>query len=1008
MSKTKKRLIYNLKGEQDMNFSEFINKSWDANFCKTLALEARCKIADVISEMAMAGGEAPRIPVLYDKDDYRFLQQFPTEVWANALKWRYNDGMRMIMNHQKDPHDIPEGWDWTNEIILPSPNREHIKWKFGNKEGPKNLYIGLTDLAKKLTSPPKEYRTQTGKDKAHWAGEGPAIGEIDPKQEDPNHPEHVSKYKHGLYNFDLSGGAPVDPKDIDDMTDYEVQALLPYPLNEDPIESEQVQKAIAKKKKNMKNALKHTFAGFDVLQQDRAAESLTNWVRANGAPGNLFGPHPTEVKDPDGTVHNVEMISDPKDIKEKLHGRWNLGLGSNKQIPVQVPSYKKKFNFEELDTKNNKVTHKSEVQYIPVLNPVKALPQITLSQEQKEQLEKIRGKKNVVTSAENLQGLLNIWDVLTDDQKKYLKDHSKTAFQVAQSKWNKDSALKDRFDPQAHPKNIYATGFYPNYKEGERGSFSLPPEKTDAFIKKYYPKIFAEVLGSDATGKGKIDRILDSFKKSGKHPPQVIEALENKAPELAQFATYMLLGWLDDPRFGIKDDELGLLKDVPAGSIDEEDNKERRERLVYNFISSVAQVGFNDVLSRRRRERYGIATKSSIDQAMGDSGESGAGNIAAGQKGKIQHVDTSAKRAWLHSDPSSIVRSSWKTNKMFSHMTEFLSTKRNYILSKLNGSTQAASDLKSAQDKIGVALQTAQKLYAQYDAELASKYPNAEEREAEVMKLVHQNLTAAVAKNVGELSQTDQENILAQLKDVGKVGLSTQHSAQIDAEAKKVYDEFLDRLGKNGEGIVPIYNVGDNTFIQSSHHIDLEQNFPKNNPKFVVDFIQAIYHSFPTLMADALKNKGPKIYATVQELHDSEKDEEQNKADYLAALAKTQEQVPAQTQPQPQQAPQQTPAAPQAIQPQQQLAAKAVGDLINHAANFNTREEMTKAINDIMARRNEFLANPEEAKKLNKLATAIRTRSAFINTQEPLQPQDYVLLKKFNQFVGGIGDELDQ
>ena len=45
-----------------MNFSNFINKNWNSNFCRRLALEAKHEISKIINEMAMGGGEAPKMP----------------------------------------------------------------------------------------------------------------------------------------------------------------------------------------------------------------------------------------------------------------------------------------------------------------------------------------------------------------------------------------------------------------------------------------------------------------------------------------------------------------------------------------------------------------------------------------------------------------------------------------------------------------------------------------------------------------------------------------------------------------------------------------------------------------------------------------------------------------------------------------------------------------------------------------------------------------------------------
>lgn len=1001
-----------------MNFIEFVNKTWSFGFCRNLALEARYEIEKIINEMAQGGGEAPHMPYFWDADDYRFLQQFPTELWSNALTWRYNDGLREMFKDVKDPKHIPDGWDTTSVLELPSPSRPNVKWRFGKDDGKPNIYIGLTKLAHKLTDPPKEYKDQKGEGKAYWAGEGPAIGQIDPKQTDPNHPEHHSKYKHGLYNYDLSDVVNVTPEDIDKKSDYEILPLLDPEIqdllgpNEDPKNNPQVQAAIAKKKAAMKKEPKHTFAGYDVLQKSKASESLGNWVRANGM--NLFGELPaagSKIVDPyTQQQHDVKILDTPEQIKSDVHGQWGgkvpMTVGMKDKINIKVPVYKKDFKFDVV--KDGKVEpHKGEIkEYIPILNPVKALPALTLSDAQKEAIRKARGgEQQTVESLGDAQGLLNLWDFLTPEQQEYVKKAAKTPFEVAQAKWNKDPEFAHRYNVEADPRHLYTIGHNPNEKGPERGSFSVPPNLTDDFIKEYYDKIYKEIyVGTvDKDGKArpsKIQQILKGMEKSGRYPKQVIKGLEDREQDLAKFATYDLLGWLDDPRYGIKDDKYGLLKDLPAGKINEKENQRRRGQRVWSFITSMSQIPMGVVPPRRIREKGG-SNVTSYDQPVGDNGESGAGNISADDNKIAKGPKVAAKFAFLHSDPGTLPRAGWKTHKMYEKMTIFLSTKRNEIIDKLNGSQLANNDLKKSQDKMEVALQTAQNLYVKYNKELESKFPDPKQREEEVMKLLDQNLASAISKESGELSPEEHESILTKLKGAAFAG---QHTPEVKALAKKTYEEFLDELIKNGEAEIPLYNNG-NFIYSKPYSLD---DLPKNNPGMVVKFIEAMMHSFPELIPDMLKTKGPELYSIVQMHWDV--DEEDDKEKFLKFLEKEKGvQNFAPTQPTQQTQQTQPAAAPKPVmaQPQHSMAAKSLDDLLVKATNFGTKAEMEQIITNILSREKEFLANPEEAKKLTKLSNAIRQRSNVVGTQEPLLQQDYILLKNLFKFVGDIGEKLD-
>ncbi len=601
-----------------------------------------------------------------------------------------------------------------------------------------------------------------------------------------------------------------------------------------------------------------------------------------------------------------------------------------------------------------------------------------------------------------MQGLLNFWDVLTPQNLDLIKREAKTPFQVARSKWGRDGG---KYDAQAHPKNVYTIGHNPNEKGPERGSLSVPPELTDSFIKEYLPKMESEIavgkLGKNGEVRNsKIEQIFNWMEKSGNYPQQVIEALRDKEKELIKFAAYELLGWLNTPHLGIKDEKYHLLDDLTEGDVDEKANREARMQRVYNFVTSMSQIPMGMVPPRRKRAGMGIMGGNTNKE--GETYDVATGTTNSNKK------NLGAKFAQLHSDPGTLPRAGWKTHKMFEKMTDFLSTYRNNIINKLNNSEMADKDLENSQDKIEVALQAAQNLYVKYNNELKSTFPDDQKREEEVMKKVHQELPNAIKKLSGEISPIDQESILAKIKGMGDAVKLTAHSPQLLEKARSAYDEFLNKLTladyDDEDGVhLPIYDPANNEFVDSTNTKWSLENFAKNNPGKIIEFIKTVYNSFPQLQPEALKVKGPDLYTSVQEEYGDKRPEKEIKEEYFNTLNKAEAQSQSPNTPS---AP--APAAPQAAQHQpMSMAAKSIDDLINTAPNFNSRKELEQIINNIFARKQEFLKNPAEAAKLGKMEAAIRARSQIVDTQEKLQPQDYLLLKNLGKFVGDIHNELD-
>lgn len=990
-------------------FSEFVNKTWDAKkFCHSLAEKASNKACSLI-EMAMGTEEIEtKMPVMYDKDDWAFLSQFPPDIWKEALNWRHNEGLRdMFRNYKKSENDIPGGHDWTNEVKFNAPHGHGKKWIF--KTPGNDIYIGLTELAHKLTSPPKTHAAETSTHE-HWKGAGPGLRDIDPNQTDPNHPQHISKYRHGLYNFDLANIAEVTDQDIDEMSDQQVQSLLKWPLDEKDVKDPEVQKAIKKTRNAMKKVKKHTANAYAFPQMDTTAEGITNWIKANALPEQILGEHPKEIEDP--------ITGEKKQVTYKkaneIYGHW--GTPKN-PFEHEIPTMAKTINFFELDPKEKTLRSMSKNVNIPVLPRTRALPLVKPTLHQRNimamsssnaakegwnwnpdtesyasAIKRLGSKFRNASSINDFKRVIQFWNIWTPEQKEEIKKNARDLFHVGRTVWGKS---KETEDPTADPQNVYAIGHRPNYKSVGQGKLDLDPEQMEAFIQEYRPKIFAELFGDKTPGKqgeeskGKLDKYLAYMKKSGNYAPEVIDAMIMRAESLAIFATYYLLTWLNDPLLGIKDPKFGLLAQEDESEIDPETNEQRRIGKMQNFLRSVAQIGFNDVLSRRRRERYGVAKISSLDAPVGDTGKSGAGEVASGQKGKVQHLDDSAVRRWLHSDPSSAARAGQHVNKIAANTEEFFATKRNFILQKLGGSAYAKNDLTNAEKKIDVAVKTSIQLYTKYNEELASKYPDpkdADKKEEAVMKLVHDNLPTAIA-NMGNYSGTEMENILAKIKNISGMGAAQAAAAgantQYDVKIKATMDKFIDKLItlEPGETIrQPVYDKDTNDFKDSVIEISPE-NLPAG-PDFIIKYFNTIYEN-EHLAKQALKERGLKLFDAIIAAKDIDKSEEEVKQEWEAALQKAG--ISAE--------PQQQPPVKIPTQPQQPLAAvaKTQDELFADASKFNTPEEMFRLGNALLASQNTLKTDPNGTAKLQKAIEDMETRWATL-VQYPRTQQAFKLL----------------
>lgn len=924
-----------------MNFRDYTEKECGIReFCHSLAVSARHKIWTIL-EMAMGGQNISKMKVLPQFTTWKFLQQFPPEFWKNAYHWQQGPGIIEMMKQVRERGEIPEEQNWIDEFQIPIPRASNKVAIFG--EPGKPVYIGLTDLVKELTSPPKSLTTTSPEDlpdvaRKYWAGEGPSLEEINPHEQDKNHPAHPSKYKHGKYDFDIEDLAEVTPEHIDEMPDSEVIAMLPEKYQNMDESDPELKAKIAKKKEAMKKVLKSSFAGYDPQAPDTARRTISNLIRGQAI--GLFGEHPKAVEDPISgkDVYPVEKIH-----SNLMRKDWKFTYGKN-EVPLEIPAIKKHFTYKIKDLKTGKISDPKEVDsYVPVFNPAKGVSnKIALSANQKEELAK-RGLK----SFDDLEGLINNWDILTDEQKNDLLQNTKSLDQVAKAYHVYMNNPEAEVEHEARPHNIYGVAGQPNQKAAERPYLKIKPEKADAFIDKYKGVISGEVAPI-------LTKLLRSYAKSGKHS-EVIKALEKVEGQIAEVVTYHILTWLSSPRFGIHDDEFNLLPNLP--DVDVEKNKENRELLVWKEVAKIVQIGFTDVPPRRIREKQGLIS-------MG--GEEATESGKAGTQKKIQH-DPVRAQLLSKQGSESIVRGAQKPHEMFNKLKVWLATYRNRILKSIP-SDEAAEQLKKDNDNIIQALEISEELYQKFQAELSSKFEDPTELDDEVQRLVSTHLPSEISRRMSGLTSSDQEELLAKIKDVTHAGLSRAVGAASDEETKAVIDKFIDNLAKYGQANLPTYDSNAKQFHDTRNRINLEKFHP-NRPIEVIQFLAELVPS-EKMKADILRDKGPALYAAVQ-----------NSNGFINVVKSRQQYATALQQYSGSQSHVQMPQGQPQTQPQTQpqLAARILDNSLNTALNFNTPQEMMDIARNLMSKKNEFKANPAAAAKLGSIINQMKAKYKSMN-----------------------------
>lgn len=649
------------------------------------------------------GRNVSKAPLTFDETDYKFLSQFPPQFWSQALRWRYNDGLLQAAasrDNEKIPYQDRRDAKYVDDTI------EYLTFNNGKAGKARfyNVWTGFSDLIKKLEKPIKN--NQTHNPGGYYPDGGAGIEDIDPDQTDPNHPQHPSNYKGGLYDFDLSDIVKMTPEYVDKLPPEKIPV---------PAHQERNEKTIAAARERMKKNLKSTAAGMSLMTEKVSREKIMMWLRSQAA--GLLG-QPTDIKDP----HTNEPLSVHEKNIADINQHWGesdetsgsktkttayLGMGKNAQ-PANVPVIQRKLSWTKISPDGTEYDVINEPVTMPYLKPTTMIPNIKLSPEQKEEIAKRNGfdmekecgstngisfsdlltfndrnnaslfncaekarKLSVPGSMERL--LSHFWDIYTDDQKKEMREKSLNLI-----KWhahrNKNSAYENPHasDEHAEGQGHYLSGWH--VMKGSRKIPSMHMSKEDAqkVFKKYYNQMTAEAAiamnewlshqGAEEAyqnlnmkdAKSKTD---DRYKKLPPHykivPMPVAAMISNISGSLISTAGAMLCMWLNTTDLGIYDPEVKLTEFGQDG--DPQAAKKARKFYVLNFIKDMSKVAMDGIGSYRQRIKQGYKDPSFGTSTDAPSGEDGKGSIGDTiQKGSIdggsQQKDHDPRRSHLTPD----------------------------------------------------------------------------------------------------------------------------------------------------------------------------------------------------------------------------------------------------------------------------------------------------------------------------------------------------------------------
>lgn len=496
-----------------LEFKDFLNKDW--TIWKYKALREASKGA-----AKYAGGYGtPRVPIPTDDEDYAFLSQFHPEVWSQALKWRYNEG---LLNASSAREEGDKSYNnISNEaksisFIIPKRSGGFIKRVYYNAYDGK-IYTGLRNLFEKLEKPVKYYDDYKVRSEGNpynpQTPEGPGLDTIS-KGGKP-----WEEYLGGLYDVDLTNPLKINTDLVDELPDDHPWLTR---VSDDPQEA----------REKLKKAPPHSFAGMPVMQQDTASKIIAMWIKSQAL--GLLG-SAKNAKDP---ITGKKLEINGKTTPYEIYAKWPRQVGrddgiqweqKNQGYPIQgakaqaikleVPYTTRQIQYADYDENGNFINSEREEVRIPVLTPGKLFPLITPTEEQRQAI-KQRRSANKSTSTDtgqigDLDKLLQNWDLISDSQKKdfiegeislqdvllkkYVpkKDGSGEIIDVEETDWDEEDVEGEGYEDEIDDvgggrKSVKGTPFYtmgwtPNKLQRGRVNLNMTKEQLEKVLEEYYP-----------------------------------------------------------------------------------------------------------------------------------------------------------------------------------------------------------------------------------------------------------------------------------------------------------------------------------------------------------------------------------------------------------------------------------------------------------------------------------------------------------------------------------------
>lgn len=416
-------------------------------------------LEDDLFEMAWGVGNVTKIPVVFNQDDIKYLENFPPKFWKDAIFWRYNEGLlkastdfsKYLQNDHPgvassghiafekgdSPHifkNIPHEMDVHHEKLgRPTHIRKkHPDDEHGIADLPEEILLDARDIPEDLYTNP-DHKDLLNKFKHYWK----EIYGDTPLPEDPKELTWDKFYKGGVVDADLS--EPIRAN---------VHALHDFEFENEKRKPEDIE---AMKKQTMAK-----FKGMPAMRESAAKDNLSTWIKLNalaylsknnpamgelnkhGVEANpyaidLLGFNPA-VKNLTYEGHPVDFIpldSSATEMTKGVLGRGRaLGFGFQNKAKgeasairgfdkLYLPAYAKEFNFHKLHKGEIKI--KEGTYWVPIMQPGALFKRIVLNPEQEAQISKKKEGKEEETAG--LDRMLKYWNLTTPEQREQLRNN---------------------------------------------------------------------------------------------------------------------------------------------------------------------------------------------------------------------------------------------------------------------------------------------------------------------------------------------------------------------------------------------------------------------------------------------------------------------------------------------------------------------------------------------------------------------------------------------------------